>query len=133
MLVTAGAASLKGLQAPFVVTNNQQAAAVAADPIADKAMADLRKIHLVGLALVPGGLRHPFGYGDKPLLGASDYRAATINTRRRRRRHAITAASGCQEDHSIGTERTDKVEHRRGCAVSRCPCTSSEPSTDRPW
>ena len=110
-LVTAGASSLKGLQAPFVVTNNEQAAAVAADTIAAKAMADLPKIHLVGLALVPGGLRHPFGYGDKPLLGAADYRAATINTRSNDAGvHAITAALGVQEDHSIGDERTTKVK-----------------------
>ena len=110
-LVTAGASSLSGLQAPFVVTNNQQAAAIAADPIADKAMADLAKINLVGLALVPGGLRHPFGYGDKPLLGASDFRTATINTRSNDAGvAAMMAALGAQEDHSIGDERTTKVK-----------------------
>jgi TRAP-type C4-dicarboxylate transport system substrate-binding protein len=120
-LVTAGASSLKGLQAPFVVTNNQQAAAVAADPMADKAMADLSKIHLVGLALVPGGLRHPFGYADKPLLGAPDYRTATINTRSKDAGvAAIMAALGAQEDHSIGDERTTKVKdgRLRGIEVS---------------
>jgi TRAP-type C4-dicarboxylate transport system substrate-binding protein len=119
-LVTAGATSLKGLAAPFVVTNNEQAAAVAADPIADKAMADLPKIHLVGLALVPGGLRHPFGYGDKPLLGASDYRAATINTRKDAGVNAMMAALGAREDHSDGTERTQKAGagQLRGIEVS---------------
>ena len=50
-LVTAGAASLAALQAPLVVSNNEQAAAIAADPIAETAMADLSKIGLVGLAL----------------------------------------------------------------------------------
>ncbi len=112
-LVAAGAASLKGLQAPFVVTNNQQAAAIAADPIADKAMADLPKIHLVGLALVPGGLRHPFGYGDKPLLGASDYRASTINTRKDAGVNAMMAALGAREDHSDGDERRTKIKDGR--------------------
>jgi hypothetical protein len=98
------------------VSNNEQAAAIAADPIAETAMADLSKIDLVGLALVPGGLRHPFGYGATPLLRASEFRAATINTREDDAGvAAIMAALGATEDHSIGAERTAKAE---GGAIS---------------
>ena len=121
-LVAAGAASLKGLQAPFVVVNNQQAAAIAADPIADTAMADLPKIHLVGLALVPGGLRHPFGYGDKPLLGAADYRsvAMAVPIVRDAGVEAMMSALGATVDHSIGVQRTAKAKdgRLRGIEVS---------------
>jgi TRAP-type C4-dicarboxylate transport system substrate-binding protein len=121
-LVAAGAGSLKGLQAPFVVVNNEQAAAIAADAIADTAMADLSRVHLVGLALVPGGLRHPFGYGSKPLLGASDYRSAAIAVPivQDSGVEAMMTALGAIPDHSIGEERTAKVKdgQLRGIEIS---------------
>ena len=109
-LVTAGAASLMALQAPLVVSNNEQAAAIAADPIAETAMADLSKIGLVGLALVPGGLRHPFGYGTTPLSHASAFDGATINTREDDAGvAAIMSALGAEEDHTIAATRTDRA------------------------
>ena len=120
-LVTAGASSLMALEAPLVVTNNEQAAAIAADPIAETAMADLSKIGLVGLALVPGGLRHPFGYGTTPLVAADEFRGATMNTRQDDAGVSeIMAALGATEDHSIGAERTAKAEGGaiRGIEVS---------------
>ena len=121
VLVTAGATSLGGLEAPSVVTNNEQAAAVAADPIAETAMADLAKIHLVGLALVPGGLRHPFGYGAKPIVRATDFQGAAINTREDDAGvTAMMTALGATQDHSIGAERTTKAKdgRLRGIEVS---------------
>jgi len=105
-LVEAGAESLAPLQAPLVVTNNEQAAAIAADPIAETLMSDLRDIGLVGIALAPGGLRHPFGYGE-PLLGPADYEGQTINTRVGPGVDAIIAALGADVDHSVGQERED--------------------------
>ncbi len=120
-LVTAGAPSLLALEVPFVVTNNQQAAAIAADPIAETAMADLPKIGLVGLALVPGGLRHPFAYGDTPLVSADDFRGAVINTRPDDAGlTAIMAALGATEDHTISSQRTKKAENgdNQGIEVS---------------
>jgi TRAP-type C4-dicarboxylate transport system substrate-binding protein len=120
-LVTAGATSLLALEAPLVVSNNEQAAAIAADPIAENAMGDLSELDLVGLALVPGGLRHPFGYGATPLVRASEFRGATINTREDDAGvAAIMAALGATEDHSIGSERTAKAESGaiRGIEVS---------------
>ena len=120
-LVTAGARSLMALEAPLVVSSNEQAAAIAADPIAETAMADLSKIDLVGLALVPGGLRHPFGYGATPLSRASDFRGATINTREDDAGlKTIMAALGATEDHSIADVRTAKAKSGaiRGIEVS---------------
>jgi TRAP-type C4-dicarboxylate transport system substrate-binding protein len=121
MLASAGARSLLALEAPLVVANNAQAAAIAADPIAETAMADLSKIGLVGLALVPGGLRHPFGYGDAPIVRASDFQGATINTRENDAGvTAIMAALGATEDHSADAERTAKAKNGvlRGIEVS---------------
>jgi len=103
-LVSAGVTSLAPLTTPLVVTNNEQAAKIAADPISAKMIAGLDKIGLVGLAVVPGGMRHPFGYG-KQLLAAEDYRDAVINTRPGSGVDAIFRALGATTDHSVGPER----------------------------
>ena len=103
-LVTAGVTSLAPLTAPIVVTNNEQAAKIAADPISTQMMMGLDKVGLVGLAVVPGGMRHPFGYG-KALLGPADYQGASINTRPGEGVDAIFAALGATTDHSVGPER----------------------------
>lgn len=119
-LVAAGAASLAPLQAPLVVTNEEQAAKIAADPVLSAAtMADLRDIGLMGLALAPGGLRHPFGYVT-PLLGPADYVGATINTRVGPGVNALIEALGASTDHSVGQERADAASSGtlRGIEVS---------------
>ncbi len=79
-LTEEGADSLAPLGAPFVVTNDDQAIAIARDAVTDDLFASLPDIGLVGLGLVPVGLRHPFGYRE-PLLGAADYLGQTINVR----------------------------------------------------
>ena len=64
-----------------MVTNNDQAAAIAADPeLAQQLMGGLGKLGLVGLGLVPGGLRHPFAFGSRPLLGAERLHATRSST-----------------------------------------------------
>src|SRR3954452_24274872 len=49
-LFDAGAASLAPLQIPFLVTNEEHAAKIAAAPVADELMSGLNKIGLTGLA-----------------------------------------------------------------------------------
>lgn len=127
-LATAGAASLGVLQTPFLVTTDAQAAKIAADPVADDLMADLDDIGLIGIALVPGGLRHPFGY-NKALYGPNDYEGETINTRYGSGIEAILAALGATVDHSID-EREDKARsgELRGIEVS----FQQQAAVDRP-
>ena len=43
-------------------------------------LAGVERLDLVGIALLPGELRRPLG-ASRPLVGASDYRGATIATR----------------------------------------------------
>ena len=101
-----GAESLAPLGAPFVVTNNVQAAAIAADPeLSEQLLSGLDDIGIVGLGLVPGGLRHPFGYGTKPLLAAEDYRDQFINIREDAGVQAILDHLGAHADHSADSER----------------------------
>ena len=104
-LAEAGADSLAPLQAPLVVTNNEQAAAIAADPVAADLMSGLSDIGLVGIALAPGGLRHTWGY-QSAILGPKDYAGAVINTRVGSGVDALFAALGATTDHSVGDDRT---------------------------
>ena len=107
-LTEEGADSLAPLGAPFVVTNDDQAIAIARDAVTDDLFASLPDIGLVGLGLVPVGLRHPFGY-QEPLLGAADYLGQTINVRIDAGVQEILEALGASPDYSAGQERTDKV------------------------
>lgn len=118
-LAMAGAESLAILQAPFLVTTEEQAAKIAADPVATDLMADLDDIGLTGIALVPGGLRHPFGYGSA-LYGPGDYQGTTINTRYGSGVNAIVTALGATPDHSAEAARTNKIKsgQLRGIEVS---------------
>ena len=125
-----GADSLVPLGAPFVVTNDDQAIAIARDAVTDDLFASLPDIGLVGLGLVPVGLRHPFGY-QEPLLGAADYLGQTINVRIDAGVQEILEALGASPDYSAGKERTDKVLGGE-CAASRSRSRSSVPSTNRP-
>ena len=74
---TEGVTSLRALNAPFLVTSDAVLDEVVAPPVADELMAGLDKAGVVGLALFPEGLRHPFGL-SKPLLGPADYASKTI-------------------------------------------------------
>lgn len=107
-LASAGATSLGVLQTPLLVTSDAHADKIAADLVADDLMSDLDEIGLVGVALVPGGLRHPFGYGT-PVVGPDDYRGETFNTRVGDGVDAIFSALGASTDHSIDAARSDKV------------------------
>jgi TRAP-type C4-dicarboxylate transport system substrate-binding protein len=118
-LAMAGATSLTILQTPFLVTSEEQAAKIAADPVVNDLVADLGDIGLTGIALVPGGLRHPFGYGSA-LYGPDDYKGAVINTRFGSGVEAMVIALGATSDHSAEGIRSGKVEsgELRGIDVS---------------
>ena len=115
----AGATSVAALTAPFAVTNEDQAERISTDPIAAKLLAGLDRIGLVGLRLVPGGLRHPVGY-KTPLLGLDSWKDQVINTRRGPGVERIITALGARSDHSINTRRSRLVADGtlRGIEVS---------------
>jgi TRAP-type C4-dicarboxylate transport system substrate-binding protein len=102
---TAGAPGFASLQAPFLIEEQATAERVADDPIADEMLATLDQLDLVGLAIAPGGLRHPFGWYS-PLIGVDDYADAVINTRPGREVDMLFGALGARTDHSIGQQRT---------------------------
>ena len=120
LLQMLGVESLAPLGAPLLVTNDQQAAAIAADPdLRSQLLGGLNRVGLVGLALVPGGLRHPFAFGDEPLLGPGDYRDQVINVRPDAAVASMLAALGATADHSLNSERVLAAGTRlRGIEVS---------------
>jgi TRAP-type C4-dicarboxylate transport system substrate-binding protein len=69
---TEGVMSLRALNAPFLITTDELLDAVVTSDLADGILAGLDEVGVVGLALVPEGLRHPFGFAQ-PLLGLEDY------------------------------------------------------------
>lgn len=76
---TEGVTSLRALNAPFLITTDELVAQVINSNLADDMMSGLDQIGIVGLALLPEGLRHPFGFSE-PLLGPADYVGKTIRT-----------------------------------------------------
>ena len=103
-----GVTAFQALQAPFVVDNEQLAERVATDPIAAEMMKALDKLGLVGLAVVPSGLRHPLGY-NRPLVALADYQGAMIDTTSSLEVIQLIKALGATPDFSVGNERLAKV------------------------
>ena len=107
-LAQRGAASMAVLQTPLLVVSPEHADKVAADPVAADLMADLADIGLTGLALVPGGVRHPFGYG-RARYGASDFRDVGISTGSANGVDALVEALGGRPDHSTDDQRLERI------------------------
>ena len=76
---TEGVKSLRALNAPFLVTSDQLLAEVISGDLAGEMMSGLDEANVVGIALFPEGMRHPFGL-RKPLLGPGDYAGQTIRS-----------------------------------------------------
>lgn len=76
----AGVRSFQPLVAPLAVDSYALERRVLASPLAARMLEGVDRIDLVGLALLPGDLRKPLGI-SRALVGAPDYRGATIGTR----------------------------------------------------
>ena len=79
-----GVTSLQALQAPFLVSNEDLVEQVVQSELAGELLAGLDQAGVVGLALLPEGLRHPVGF-EHPLLRLADFSGATIRSPRRTR------------------------------------------------
>ncbi|MFZ0625809.1 MAG: TRAP transporter substrate-binding protein DctP [Acidimicrobiia bacterium] len=90
---TEGVTSLRALNAPFLITNDELVAEVINGDLAAELMSGLEDIGVKGLTLLPEGLRHPFGF-DEPLMGPGDYAGKTIRTPTSATTKAVFAALG---------------------------------------
>ena len=76
---TENVTSFQALQAPFLITNDALAIAVANSDIAKQMLDGLSPVGAVGLALWPEDLRHPFSVVDgKMLLSPTDFNGLVI-------------------------------------------------------
>ena len=93
-----GVMSLRALNAPFLLTSEEQVGEVVTDDdLAGDMMAGLEEVGVAGLALVPEELRHVFGFA-KPLVGPEDYVGGTIRASRSDTVYALLAALGANPD-----------------------------------
>lgn len=76
----AGVRSFQPLVAPLAVDSYALERRVLGSPLAARMLQGVDRIDLVGIALLPGDLRKPLGI-SRALVGAADYRGATIGTR----------------------------------------------------
>ena len=75
---TEGVTSLRAVHAPFLVDSDALLArVVTSEPLARELLAGLERGGVHGLALIPEGLRHPFGFRHA-LVGPGDYAGATV-------------------------------------------------------
>ena len=72
-----GVVDFDALEAPLLVDGFSLEQTVLAGPQGDQMLQGVRSLGVEGLALLPGGLRRPFGLA-RPLRGPSDYRGRTI-------------------------------------------------------
>ena len=72
-----GVTSLQALQAPFLISTEQLTKDVVQSDLEQDMLAGLDRAGVVGLALVPEGLRHPVGF-ERPLVTLGDFSGATI-------------------------------------------------------
>jgi TRAP-type C4-dicarboxylate transport system substrate-binding protein/Tol biopolymer transport system component len=74
-----GITSFQALQAPFLITDDALAEAVAASEIGTRMLAGLSSANVIGLALWPEDLRHPFSViPGKSILSPEDFKGATV-------------------------------------------------------
>lgn len=75
-----GVKAFEPLVAPFQLDSYELERQVLASPTADRMLAAVKQLGLVGVALLPGELRRPLGVSHA-FLAASDYRGATFGIR----------------------------------------------------
>jgi TRAP-type C4-dicarboxylate transport system substrate-binding protein len=90
---TEGVTSLRALHAPFLIDHDALTHEVTRGDLGGEMMRGLEKADVVGLALIPEGLRHPVGF-RKPLLGPADYEGAVFRAPRSHTSYALIRALG---------------------------------------
>lgn len=72
-----GVTSLQALQAPFLVSSDHLVNQIVQSELAEEMLAGLEKAGVVGLTLIPDGLRHPVGL-SRPFVTTEDFAGAKI-------------------------------------------------------
>ena len=100
---TLGVTSFQALQAPYLITSNELADKVLADPIADTMLEGTKTLGLVGLGMAYDFLAYPGGY-DAPVLTPDDYKGEAFQVRPSRANDLLVQALGGVSDPSNGPD-----------------------------
>jgi len=95
-----GVTSFQALQAPFLVSNYPLLERIVTGPLGLQMLAGLESRGMVGLALVPGLLRHPVGL-TRPLVTLSDFAGARIRVIPSKVSDALIRALGGTPVHTL--------------------------------
>jgi TRAP-type transport system periplasmic protein len=98
-----GVRSFQALQAPFLITNYPLLRKVMKSRLAAEMIAGLKDENVVGLALIPGLLRHPIGV-KRPLVSLSDFAGARIWDLPSKATDALLRALGAVPVHVSGDD-----------------------------
>ncbi|GAA1528731.1 hypothetical protein [Kribbella lupini] len=99
---TEGVTSLRALNAPFLVTSDALAdKIVGTAELSDELLAGLDKAGATGLAMMPEGLRHPFGFG-RALVSPKAFAGQGIRTAKSDLGDATIRAFGGKPDDAVG-------------------------------
>lgn len=78
---SSGVTSFQALQAPFLITDDALAEAIASSEIGTQMLEGLSSVGMTGLGLWPEDLRHPFSMTpDKPILSPDDLKGLTVRS-----------------------------------------------------
>ncbi|MEA2422922.1 MAG: hypothetical protein QOF55_2021 [Thermoleophilaceae bacterium] len=109
---TVGITSFQPLLAPLAVDSYALQQRVLESPLPDRMLRDVERLHVLGVALLPGELRRPLGV-SRPLVSAADYRGARIAIRPSAlSAHTVKALGGSPVPYLQGNEvtRSDGAE-----------------------
>jgi TRAP-type C4-dicarboxylate transport system substrate-binding protein len=109
---THGVTSLRALNAPFLITSDELVAEVVSGELAPQLMSGLEKAGVLGLALFPESLRHPFAF-DRPLKAPVDFKGQTIRMPTSSTTRSFFAALG-----ATPTDATIDVQRQAGMESS---------------
>lgn len=98
---TEGVTSLRALHAPFLVDSDRLAAQIAESDLAGEMLGGLKRAGVVGLALVPEDLRHPFAFG-RPFVSLDDFAGRTVRTARSDVAYSLIRRLGAKPDDLAG-------------------------------
>lgn len=98
---TEGVTSLRALHAPFLVDSDAMVEEIVTGGIADDLLDGLGEAGIVGLALLPEGMRHVFGF-DAPLVAPDDYAGVPIRVPMSATAYALFEALGAEPDDFAG-------------------------------
>ena len=100
---TEGVTSLRALNAPFLVTSEPLVKRLVTSDLVGPMLAGLDRAGVVGVALVPESLRHPFGF-DRALTSVADFSGTTIRTPRSDVSYALYRRLGATPEDLVDAE-----------------------------